>query len=267
MKKPPKQRSRSVSGCVDLPREEARPLRDLPDLRDLEGLVVDVDEDDAGEQQDRAGERVEEELDRRVLAPGTAPDPDQEVHREEHQLPEHVEEEEVERGEDAHHPREEEEVHRVVALRALLDVPRRDRRDERDERGQEQERDADPVDAHVVADVEGGDPGPVLHEAVALGAGGGALAVRVALPDRDRREEGRDAGEQVDPAARPRRGLLRHEQAEDDPRQRQEHRQGEDVRVHGRGRIASAYVEDFERIETIETTRSASAVSATPTPR
>src|SRR2546425_2679481 len=42
---------------------------------------------------------VEDELDRRVNAVGAAPDADDEVHRDQHRLPEDVEEEEVEADE------------------------------------------------------------------------------------------------------------------------------------------------------------------------
>ena len=53
----------------------------------------------AEQHEDAAGQRVEEELDGRVLVARAAPDADEEVHRQEHDLPEHVEEEEVERDE------------------------------------------------------------------------------------------------------------------------------------------------------------------------
>jgi hypothetical protein len=59
----------------------------------IDGAEIQADQDQ--QQQDRTRERVQEELDRGVLAARTAPDADQEVHRQQHQFPEHVEEEHV----------------------------------------------------------------------------------------------------------------------------------------------------------------------------
>ena len=107
----------------------------------------------------RADQRVEEELDRRVLAPRPAPDADQEVHRQQHDLPEDVEEEEVERAEHAHHAGVEQQEQREVALDRLVDAPRGERcRWNDQQRGQQHHGDADAVDADEVLDVEARDP-------------------------------------------------------------------------------------------------------------
>ena len=63
------------------------------------GSRREVEVEQRDQHQHRAEQRVEEELDRRVLVPRAAPDADQEVHRQEHDFPEDVEEEEVERDE------------------------------------------------------------------------------------------------------------------------------------------------------------------------
>ena len=77
-------------------------------------------EDQHGDQdEDRAEEGVEQELDRRVLAVRAAPDGDQEVHRQQHHLEEHVEQEQVERDEDAHHARGQQQVEREYPLTCL----------------------------------------------------------------------------------------------------------------------------------------------------
>ena len=86
----------------------------LGHLEDVEGVqvrhaavgqhgrkAVVVEGDDGQQHQHRAGQGVEEELDGRVLLARAAPDADEEVHRQEHDLPEHVEEEHVEGGEGA----------------------------------------------------------------------------------------------------------------------------------------------------------------------
>jgi hypothetical protein len=79
----------------------------LREQEDVEGVAgrrpVERDE---GDQHERAARhRVEEELHRGVDAPLVPPDPDEEIHRDQHGFPEDVEEEEVEGHEHAQHPR------------------------------------------------------------------------------------------------------------------------------------------------------------------
>jgi hypothetical protein len=119
-------------------------------------LGGEVEVEDADEQQDGAEERVEEELDRRVLPPRAAPHADQEVHRQEHHLPEDEEQEEIEGAEDAHHARVEHEEEREVALHAVRDPERREHAEEAEERREQHHRDAEPVDADEVLDPKGG---------------------------------------------------------------------------------------------------------------
>ena len=110
-----------------------------------------------------AEERVEEELDRRILATRPSPDADEEVHRQQHHLPEHVEEKEVERHEHADHPGDEEQEEHVVGLDVLRDRPARGAGEHREERGQEHQRHADAVDAEQVLDAEGRNPRLLHH--------------------------------------------------------------------------------------------------------
>ena len=84
-------------------------------------LRVEVEGEDAEQHHHRAGQGVEEELDGGVEAPRAAPDPDEEVHRDEHHLPEHVEEEHVEGAEDAQHPRLQQQQEDVVRAHPLGD--------------------------------------------------------------------------------------------------------------------------------------------------
>src|SRR5216683_811352 len=114
--------------------------------------------------QDRAEQGVEEKLDGGVLAPRATPYADEEVHRQQHHFPENVEEEKIERYEDAHHPGVEQHQERVVALLGAVDTETREDRDEADERSQQHHRDADAVDAHEVIDVVGADPRIALDE-------------------------------------------------------------------------------------------------------
>src|SRR5438132_1031572 len=147
------------------PEEDLYPERDaIVDQRGELGHVErvrirgEVEVEDRDQHEDRAEERVEEELDRRILPSRAAPDADQEVHREEHRLPEDEEEEEIERAEDAHHARVEETEERVVALHALLDAERGDHADEAEERGQHDHGETHPVEPDEVVDPERRDP-------------------------------------------------------------------------------------------------------------
>ena len=85
--------------------------------------LPEIEDQDRHQDEDRAKQRVEQELDRGVLASRSSPDRDQEVHRQEHHLEEDVKQEEVERDEDADHAGAQEQVKRVVALDLLVDIP------------------------------------------------------------------------------------------------------------------------------------------------
>ena len=84
-------------------------------------VVMKVEGDDGQEHQDASHHGEEEELDRRVDPPRAAPYPDEEVHGDEHQLPEDVEEDQVEGAEGADHRRFEEEEGDVILLDPVLD--------------------------------------------------------------------------------------------------------------------------------------------------
>ena len=68
---------------------------------EVERPVREPEGDHRAEHQERPGHRVDDELQRRRLAARPAPHADQDVERDQHRLPEHVEEQEVLGGEDA----------------------------------------------------------------------------------------------------------------------------------------------------------------------
>ena len=114
---------------------------------------------DRHEHQQRPDERVQDELDRRVDPVRAAPDPDDQVHRDEDDLPEDVEQERVEREEDADHPDLEDEERDHVFLDPRLDrLEAGQDRDPRQRRRQHDERDRQPVRAELVLDPEVRDP-------------------------------------------------------------------------------------------------------------
>ena len=84
-------------------------------------IAVEVQHQDGDQHQHAADQRVQEELDRRIFAPRPAPDADQEVHRQQHDFPEHVEQEEIERHEHAQHARFQQQEQNAVGFHVLVD--------------------------------------------------------------------------------------------------------------------------------------------------
>jgi len=127
---------------------------------------IQVVEDEHRQQhQQRAHHREQEELDRCVYPPGAAPDSDDEVHRNQHRFPEHVELEEVQRYERAEHPRLEAEHEKEVVAQRLRDVvPGSQQNDGHEERREKHQQQADTVDTHEIVDAVFGNPRNVFHE-------------------------------------------------------------------------------------------------------
>ncbi len=148
---------------------------------------------DRRQHQDRAQQRVEEELVGGVDAALAAPDPDDQEHRDQLAFEEQVEDDQVERAEDADHQRLEHQERDHVLEHAVLDRRPAGRDAERQEEGgQQDEQDREAVDPHAVA--EAGEPGLVLDH---LEAG----LVRIEIRDHhDREREGGHRRDQRDPA-------------------------------------------------------------------
>ena len=116
-----------------------------------EGALIDAQPQDGQQHQDGTGHRVQEELDGGIDAARSAPDADQEVHRDEREFPEDVEQEQVLRQEDAHHAhfQQQEEDHEI--LDALFDRrPGGEDGDRGQEGGQQNQQDAQPIHAEVI---------------------------------------------------------------------------------------------------------------------
>ena len=91
--------------------------------RDVGRAGLPVHRHDGEQHQHRAEQRVEEELEAGIDAPRAAPDADDQEHRDQAALEEDVEEDEVERAEDADHQRLEHQEGDHVFLEARLDRP------------------------------------------------------------------------------------------------------------------------------------------------
>ena len=192
--------------------------------------VLDVEGEDGHEHEQRAHQGVEHELDGRVDPVAPAPHPDDEVHGDEHRLPEHVEQEDVEADEDAQHARLEDEHGDDELLHAVLDgVPGGGQGDRGEKRGQQHEEEADPVDAQVVAHAQRRDPARLLDELVV-----GLLAVEAEV-EGERQGQG---DQRHDQAHRPDavRRAPRREGENDRAQQGQERDRGEEPDPHRRAR-------------------------------
>ena len=130
--------------------------------------------DRAGQHQQRADQRVDEHLEGGRLGPDRSlallgpplvlrpPAPEQEVERDQHQVEEEDEQDQVLGQEGAEHRRLGEPEHQEVEPRPLGRVDRRpDRRRQPEDRSEQDEEEADPVDPELVAHAERGDPARV----------------------------------------------------------------------------------------------------------
>ncbi len=148
-----------------------------------------------------AGQRIKEELDRGVFTARPAPDPDQEIHRNKHDLPEHIEKKKVEGEERPHHAGLKEQEQEVIFLFAgVLDADMGKRtvaRHKRNDRREDDHGKADPVGPKEVLDAELGDPhGPFHH----LEAGFGGLEHRERVTGERRHDTGRQERDPFDGA-------------------------------------------------------------------
>ena len=159
---------------------------EVPGLR----LHLPREVEDGDQHEQAAGHRVQHELDGRIDAPRATPDADQERHRDEHDLPEDVEEEEVEREERAEHARLEDEKEREELLHPAVDVAPRREHDERGEKGgQQDEEEAHAVHSQPVLDPPCRDPRRALDQ----------LEVRLAGPEaREEPQREREGHERED---------------------------------------------------------------------
>ncbi len=119
-----------------------------------------VEPQDGDEQRGRRNEGEEEEFERGLRAVFAAVHGDEDGHGHERKLPEAVVEHEVERDEDAEHGGLLDEKERVEDFAAGLDgVPTGDDADGREQAGEDDEPEAEAVDADVVEDGGILDPG------------------------------------------------------------------------------------------------------------
>jgi len=188
---------------------------------------------DQHQQAPRHGEQ--EELDRRVDPPLAAPDPDQQVHRDQHDLPEDVEEEEVPGQERAEHAGGEQQQRGAERRPVAVDpLPRAEDDDRHQEDAEHRERHRDAVHRQVVADAVVRDPGDALQAEV-MDSREGAVRGEVRHQVLDAEEDlGQRGGQHVD--LRPADRAAGEEEQWQAGQRREEHQAGE--------RVAEEQVED-----------------------
>ena len=120
--------------------------------------------DDRREQERRPGSGEQHELDRGVGTVLRPPEPDQHVHRDQDDLEEHEEEEQVERDEHAHDPCLEHEEEDHVGLDPIGHRPRRSDRQREEECRDADHEQRDTVDRHDPTDAERRDQRDLLTE-------------------------------------------------------------------------------------------------------
>ena len=157
------------------------------------GLEVQVNE--RGQHEQRAEQRVEEELYRGIDAIGAAPHTDDEEHGDQHRLEEDVEQHRIQPGEHAIHQPRHDEKRRQVLRDLLLDhFPRGDDDQHGDEAVQQHKKYGDAVHAQVVVDVEGGDP---RRQFLELHAGAAGVELRVKGNSHEKSRQRADQGDEL----------------------------------------------------------------------
>jgi len=131
----------------------------------------EVDSDDGHQHQDASCHGVKEELDCRVHPSlRVAPDADQEIHGDQHDLPEYVKQDEVEGHQGSHHTGFEKEKGDHELLDPFLDGTEGTQNAKNGEKGgEEHQEEANPIDAEMIADPVILNPGMQLLELHLMG--------------------------------------------------------------------------------------------------
>src|SRR5207302_694420 len=122
------------------------------------------DGEDRDQHREAADDRVDQEFEGGVDAAALAPDPDQEVERNQHRLPEDIEEDEVERQENARGGGFQDQKQEDEFLEAGGRRVGHDDRDQEEQRVEAEQEETQAIDAEVIADPERGDPPKHLLE-------------------------------------------------------------------------------------------------------
>src|SRR5215213_6495498 len=128
------------------------------------GISEDTESQESGQHHRRAEERIDEELDRGRTPVFVPPHTDEQVHGDQRDLEEDVEQDQILRREDPKHPYLGDEDRGEVLLEVSLHIPGGENRNDCEERGKEEHPEAQTSESDAVAYVQGPDPGHVLGE-------------------------------------------------------------------------------------------------------
>ena len=117
-------------------------------------VTREVEHQDRDQHQHTSEQRVEEELDRGVFFSRATPNTDQEIHRQEHDFPKDIKQEEVECEEHTQHSGLKQQEQNAVAFHLPCDRPTGDHRQDTDSGREHDQRETNPVDTHEVVDGE-----------------------------------------------------------------------------------------------------------------
>ncbi len=163
--------------------------------------VQQVQGDDRQQHEQAAGDGVDEELDRGVDAPPVpAVHPDEEEHRDDHDLPEKIEEKEIESEKDPHDPRLHEQNGGEEKGKLVLAAPGNDDGDGLGEGGEQDHQQGNAVHAQGVMDAEALDPGIILVQQPAAAACQGDVIPHGQGQHQQSRQQGDPAAEGRMPA-------------------------------------------------------------------
>ena len=191
--------------------------------RDIRRTRFPIHRHDGEQHQHRAEQRVEEELEARIDAARAAPHADDQEHRNEAALEEHIEQHQVQRAEGADHQRFQHQERDHVGAHPVLDRgPARQDRDRHQRGGEDHERQRNAVDPHGIGD-GATEPRPFFQE-LKIGRR------QIETPDQDERDRKSDERRpHRHPARIARAGLVvAQERDEQRPGDRQESNDGED---------------------------------------
>ena len=100
-------------------------------------VTVEVDHQNGDEHQNRTEQSIKEKLNRRVFTTWTTPDTDQEIHRQKHHFPKHIEQEEIQRQKNSDHPGFQKQKQDTVSFHVFLNGPASQNRKNTNPRGQQ----------------------------------------------------------------------------------------------------------------------------------
>src|ERR1041384_7057089 len=134
------------------------------------GSAGEINREQTQQHEHRTEQREEEKLDGGVFLFRAAPDANQEIHRDQRDFPEHVEQEKVERNKKTQHAGFQEKEPEEILLGAFVDAIGGDNGDQAEKRGQQHQRYRKPVNPQVVVDIESGNPAHLLNKLHVMGA-------------------------------------------------------------------------------------------------